>query len=86
MTWPGEALLIKLWETLAEKGVGGLLKPWQIKREALAQTQARQTELVALADAEREAEEIRSGRLKLSESRYAVALPQPTLLKTARRP
>lgn len=23
MNWPGEALLIKLWETLAEKGVGG---------------------------------------------------------------
>jgi hypothetical protein len=77
MTWPGEALLIKLWETLAEKGVGGLLKPWQIKREALAHTDARRTELVALADAEREADEIRSGRLKLSNSRYALALPPP---------
>jgi hypothetical protein len=27
MTWPGEGLLIKLWETLAEKGIGGLLTP-----------------------------------------------------------
>jgi Protein of unknown function (DUF2806) len=77
MTWPGEALLIKLWETLVEKGVGGLLKPWQIKREALAHTDARRTELVALADAEREADEIRSGRLKLSNSRYALALSPP---------
>lgn len=75
MTWPGEALLIKLWETLAEKGIGGLLKPWQIKREALAQTEARQIELIALADAEREADDIRAGRLKLADSRYALPLP-----------
>lgn len=77
MTWPGEALLIKLWETLAEKGIGGLLKPWQVKREAIAQIEVRRLELVALADAEREAEEIRSGRMKLSESNIALALPSP---------
>ncbi len=77
MTWPGEGLLIKLWETLAEKGIGGLLKPWQIKREAKAQLEARQLEIVALADAEREAEEIRSGRRRLEESRYALTLPAP---------
>lgn len=75
MNWPGEALLIKLWETLVEKGVGGLLEPWQIKRKALAQTEARGTELVALAEAQREADDIRSGRLKLADSRYALALP-----------
>ena len=82
MTWPGEGLLIKLWETLAEKGIGGLLKPWQIKREALAHTQARQIELVGLADAEREADEIRSGRMKLSDSRYALTLPSPKSRET----
>lgn len=75
MTWPGEGLLIRLWETLAEKGVGGLLKPWQIKREGLAQIEVRRLEIVALADAEREAEDIRSGHLKLVDSRYALALP-----------
>lgn len=77
MTWPGEALLIKLWETLADKGVGRLLTPWQIKREAAAHTQARALELVVLADAEREAAEIRSGRRRLVESRYALALLPP---------
>jgi len=77
MTWPGEGLLIKLWETLAEKGIGGLLKPWQIKREAMAQFEARRLEIVALADAEREADNIRAGRLKLADSRYALALPSP---------
>ena len=77
MTWPGEGLLIKLWETLAEKGVGDLLKPWQIQREAKAQLEARRLEIVALADAEREADEIRSGRRKLEDSRYALALSTP---------
>lgn len=77
MTWPGEALLIKLWETLAEKGVGNLLKPWQLKREAMAQIEARRREIVALADAEREAEEIKAGRLDIKDSRYALALPKP---------
>ncbi len=77
MNWPGEQLLIKLWGTLANNGVGGLLKPWQIRRVALAQVEAKQLELVALADAEREADDIRSGRLKLVDSRYALALSSP---------
>lgn len=85
MTWPGEGLLIKLWETLAEKGVGGLLSPWQIKREAKAHIEARRIEIVALADAEREAEEIRAGRLKLEDSRYTLALPAPDRVGSNRR-
>ena len=35
MDYPGEKLLFKLWETLAEKGVGELLVPWQEKRLAM---------------------------------------------------
>ena len=66
MTLPGEGLLIKLWETLAEKGVGGLLSPWQIKREAKAHTEARRIEIVALADAERTCDV--SGRLTLGDT------------------
>lgn len=50
MNWPGEGLLIKLWETLMDKGIGGLLKPWQIKREAKAQFQARRLEIVGLTE------------------------------------
>lgn len=37
MNWPGENLIIKLWESLTEKGVGSLLKPWQMRREGYAQ-------------------------------------------------
>ncbi len=84
MNWPGEGLLMKLWETLAERGVGGLLRPWQIKRDARANIEARHLEIgakhfeiVALADAEKKAEDIRAGRLKLVDSRYTLVLPPP---------
>jgi hypothetical protein len=75
MSFPGEALLIKLWETLAEKGVGGLLRPWQIKREGSAHLEIRRAEIVGLAAAERDAEEIRSGRRRLREVSSAYGLP-----------
>ena len=64
MDYPGEKLLIKLWETLAEKGVGSLLEPWQAKRVGKAQTEIRRSEILALAQAEREAEQIRSGQIQ----------------------
>lgn len=47
--WPGEQLVMKLWETLAEKGMGKLLTPWQIKREGRARNQVRKEELIMLA-------------------------------------
>ncbi len=66
--------MIKLWETLAEQGVGNLLRPWQVRREGKAQVDVRRYELLALAEAEREAEEVRSGRRKLSDGKYAISL------------
>lgn len=77
MTFPGEALLIKLWETLAEKGVGGLLSPWQIKREGIAQLELRRAEIVTLAAAERDAEAIRAGRKPLADVSPQHLLPAP---------
>jgi hypothetical protein len=76
MNWPGENLLIKLWESLADKGVGTLLKPWQIRREGRANVDLRRYELLALADAEREAEEIRSGRRNLEKAKYVLSLTE----------
>ena len=61
MDYPGEKLLLKLWETLAEKGVGSLLAPWQEKRVAEARTEIRRKEMLMLAQAEREVELIKSG-------------------------
>jgi hypothetical protein len=59
MEAPGEKLLIRLWETLAEKGIGGLLKPWQIRREGRAHLDVRREELLALASVERQVAAIR---------------------------
>ncbi len=65
MGWPGEKLVIKLWETLVEKGIGKLLTPWQLGREGQARIELRRKEILALAQAEKEAEEIRAGRKQL---------------------
>ncbi len=65
MDVPGEKLLIKLWETIADKGIGSLLKPWQMRREGRAALDVRREELLALAQAEVDAEAIRSGQRRL---------------------
>lgn len=78
MNWPGENLLIKLWESLAEKGVGSLLKPWLIRREGRANIDLRRYEMLAIADAEREVEEIRSGKRSLEKAKYVLSLTKET--------
>lgn len=65
MDFPGEKLVLKLWETLAEKGVGSLLTPWQTKREGRARNEVRRDELLMLAQAEKDASDVRSGRKQL---------------------
>lgn len=65
MDFPGEKLVIKLWETLAEKGIGSLLTPWQTKREGRARNEVRRDELLMLAQAETDAADLRSGRKQL---------------------
>jgi hypothetical protein len=62
MDLPGEKLLVKLWETIADKGIGSLLKPWQMRREGRAAIDVRREELLALAQAEVDATAIRSGK------------------------
>ncbi|CUB03285.1 DUF2806 domain-containing protein [Marinomonas fungiae] len=62
MDYPGEKLLLKMWETLAEKGVGSLLAPWQEKRMADARAEIRRKEMLLLAQAEVEVDSIKSGQ------------------------
>lgn len=57
-TFLGEQLLIKLWDTLVDKGVGSLLKPWQSRREAKAERE----NLLFLAQTERISQEIKAGK------------------------
>lgn len=67
MELPGEKLMIKLWETLSEKGIGAWLRPGQQRREGLAALAVKRAELLTLAQAAREVEEIRSGAKSLSD-------------------
>ena len=75
MDFPGEKLVIKLWETLAEKGLGSLLSPWQAGREGRSRNEIRQNEILMLAQAETDAADIRSGKKQLR--------PDGTLLFTS---
>lgn len=65
MQAPGENLILRMWETLAEKGIGTLLRPWQMRREARASIEIRQQELLLLAQAEIDAAAIRAGQRRL---------------------
>ena len=65
MEAPGEKLLIRLWDTVIDKGIGGLLKPWQIRRTNQAKIDGTRQEELTLAQAERDADDIRVGRKML---------------------
>lgn len=49
---PGEKLAIKIWKTVADKGIGKLLTPWQLKREAAARLDIRENEMLRIAKVE----------------------------------
>jgi hypothetical protein len=66
MEIPGEKLLARLWETVAEKGIGALLKPWQMRRVGKTMIDLRKEELLVLAQAERDAQAIRDGGARLT--------------------
>lgn len=74
MQVPGEALLTKLWETLTDRAIGNLLKPWQIRREGRAHTDVQQEALLRLAQAERHAAAIRSGDARLTGTDYRLQI------------
>jgi len=63
----GSKLLIKMWETTAEKGIGVLFKPWAIRREGLANLEMKRKELLVLAQTEVDVAKIRSGEAYLSD-------------------
>jgi hypothetical protein len=67
MELPGEKLMIKLWETLSEKGIGSWLRPGQQRREGLVGLELKRAELLTLAQAARDVQEINSGSKSLSD-------------------
>lgn len=67
MDLPGEKLFIRMWETLSEKGIGGLLRPSQMKREGMAGISVNRARMLTDAQTQRDVEEIKSGRRDASE-------------------
>ena len=74
LTLPGEKLLVRLWETVAQKGVSALLRPWQLRREGRALADVRREDSLSLAQTELDVEHIRSGRKRFDASRQLVEL------------
>lgn len=82
MGWPGEQLLSKLWETLADKGVGSLLKPGQMRREGLVNLELERAKLLNLAQTEKDAEDIRNGRKEISDLSLGLKFAKVSQLKS----
>ena len=82
MEFPGEKLVIKLWETLAERGIGSMFEPGHIRRTDMARTEVRAAEILMLAQAEAYADDIRAGRkdVPLSKSMKLLGKPAVELL------
>lgn len=79
MDLPGEKLILGLWESLAEKGVGNLLRPWHLKRIAKAEGQAQRDGILFLAQAEQDAARIRRGEARFSADGVLVPARAPSL-------
>ncbi|MBK4255797.1 DUF2806 domain-containing protein, partial [Enterobacter hormaechei] len=62
----GSKLAIKLWETTTEKGIGTLLKPWQIRREGIANIEIERKKMLINAQTERDINEIKQGKAIVS--------------------
>lgn len=60
MEAPGERLIAKMWESLIDKGIGGILAPWQEKRLARARAEVKREEMLIVAKAEQEIELIKA--------------------------
>jgi hypothetical protein len=79
---PGEKLLIRLWETLDDKGVGSWINPYRAKRNGIPRLEVGHAEKLALAEVEKDVQDIRAGRKRLEDfsSRTALARDLERLL------
>lgn len=60
MDFPGEKVLVRVIDTL-EKGIGGVLRPWQIRRVGKANSQARMEERLLLEQADSDISKLKAG-------------------------
>lgn len=64
MVISGEKLVIKMWDSLIDKGIGGALTPWQERRVEQNRLEMKTQEIVRLAEAEKLADDIRKGNVQ----------------------
>ncbi|MEZ8372635.1 DUF2806 domain-containing protein [Vibrio splendidus] len=60
----GEKLIIKMWDSLVNKGIGSILQPWQERRVGENRLELKRQEILKIAEAERLAEDIRNGNIQ----------------------
>jgi hypothetical protein len=65
--FPGEKILIRLWETVERFGTG-LASPMQIRRTGKARTEIRRYEMLSDAQTKKDADDVMAGRLKFDTS------------------
>ena len=68
--------MIRLWETVTEKGIGSWLRPWQNRREGRAQIDVQREARLVFAQTEQDIQDIRSGRKTLASDGQLVELPE----------
>ncbi len=73
MDLPGEKVLIRLIDLL-ETGIGGALRPWQVRRVEGANAEARIYERLLLEQAEKDIPDIRAGRKRIDASGKPIVL------------
>ena len=71
MSFPGEQLVIRLWETVERAG-GSIVAPWRMRREGIARIEVRRAEALVLAQTERDISDIRTGKRTLAETELAI--------------
>ena len=75
MEVPGEKLAIRIWETVTEKGIGGLLAPGHKRRMGRVEIALERDRRLALAQAEQEIKAIESGAKRLEGHRLVDVPP-----------
>ena len=76
INWPGENLILKLIDTLSQ-GAGTLTRPWQIRREAIANADAQRMLRIAEEQVRSDIQKIRAGQLTIGE-KYQLISEDPT--------
>jgi hypothetical protein len=66
---PGEKAVVKMWESIIDKGAGGLLAPWQIRRIGRARAEVRREEMLLNEQTKADILAIRRGEKKFVNNR-----------------